>query len=304
MKVHSSSNPVKTQMIRCLLYLENENAQVAIKNSEGEMSKRVDIQKIEMQGTVWASLKCTAQQDKLGQKAYQNDKPMYIYKDSVSIPPMGYVDDVITISKCGNDAVEANAIVNAFTESKKLQYSIDKCKKMHIGQSSSLCPQMSVNGFEMAYSELEKYQGELLSKDCQNNPNIITKASKGLGLIAQIKVLISEISLGFHYFEVATLLRDSILINGMLTNIEVIYGLTEENLKVLENVDKIFIQYILSGHSKTKHEAYYLELGIIPIKFIVMSRRIMFLHYLLSRNANELLVKFFKAQVSKPGKND
>ena len=175
---------------------------------------------------------------------------------------------------------------------------------MHIGQSSSLCPQLSVNGFEMAYSELEKYLGELLSKDCQNNPNIIAKASKGLGLIAQIKVLISEISLGFHYFEVATLLRDSILINGMLTNIEVIYGLTEENLKVLENVDKIFIQYILSGHSKTKHEAYYLELGIIPIKFIVMSRRIMFLHYLLSRNANELLVKFFKAQVSKPGKND
>ena len=88
-----------------------------------------------MQGTVWASLKCTAQQDKLGKKAYENCDPIYIYKEEVSVPPLGYVDDVLTIAKCGNDAVVNNAIVNAFTESKKLEYNRKKCKKIHIGKS-------------------------------------------------------------------------------------------------------------------------------------------------------------------------
>ena len=94
-----------------LLYLENERAKVAVKTPEG-LSRRMGIKKIEMQGTVWASLKCTAQQDKLGKKAFENSEPIYSYKDKVDIPPLGYVDDVLTISKCGNKAVVNNAIVN------------------------------------------------------------------------------------------------------------------------------------------------------------------------------------------------
>ena len=35
-----------------------------------------------------------------------------------------------------------------------------------------------------------------------------------------------------------------------------------------------------------------------------MNRRVMFLHYLLSRNENELIVKFFHAQILKPAKDD
>ena len=39
--------------------------------------------------------------------------------------------------------VTNNAIVNAFTESKKLQYSIDKCKKIHIGKQNNICPKLN-----------------------------------------------------------------------------------------------------------------------------------------------------------------
>ena len=144
-----------------LLYLENENAQVAIKNNEGTLSKRVKVNKIEMQGTVWASLKCTSQQDKLGKKAYQNNDPIYKYKQSVDIPPLGYVDDVLTIAKCGNDSVKNNAIVNAFTESKKLEYSVDKCKKIHMGKKKFTCPELKVHEEKMNDGEKEKYLGDL-----------------------------------------------------------------------------------------------------------------------------------------------
>ena len=67
---------------------------------------------IVMQGTVWGSLKCTAQQDKLGKNAYKHHEPIYIYKNSVEIPQLGYVDDVLTVAECGNKSVVNNAITN------------------------------------------------------------------------------------------------------------------------------------------------------------------------------------------------
>ena len=72
-----------------LLYfdLENKHCQVAVKTPAG-MTKRILLENIVMQGTVWGSLKCTAQQDKLGKAAYLNKEPIYIYKETVEIPPI------------------------------------------------------------------------------------------------------------------------------------------------------------------------------------------------------------------------
>jgi hypothetical protein len=47
-----------------LLFLENQNAEIAVKTSTG-ISKRVSIHYIVMQGTVWGSLMCTAIMEKL-----------------------------------------------------------------------------------------------------------------------------------------------------------------------------------------------------------------------------------------------
>ena len=103
------------------------------------------------------SLKCTAQQDKLGKNAYEKKDPIYIYKNGVEIPPIGYVDDVLTVAKCGNKSVVNNAIVNSFTESKKLRYGADKCKQMHGGKSNNICPTLKVHEGEITVSDKETY---------------------------------------------------------------------------------------------------------------------------------------------------
>ena len=60
-----------------LLFLENQNAMIAVKTPTG-ISKRVSIKNIIMQGTVWGSLFCTASMDKLGQHVYNNKELLYI----------------------------------------------------------------------------------------------------------------------------------------------------------------------------------------------------------------------------------
>ena len=48
-------------------------------------------------------MKCTAQMDNLGKKAYENnDDLIYLYKNEVKTPPLMMVDDCLSISKCGN----------------------------------------------------------------------------------------------------------------------------------------------------------------------------------------------------------
>ena len=94
------------------------------------------------------------------------------------------------------------------------------------------------------------------------------------------------------------------LINGIMTNFEVWYGVSDAEISQLGKVDEYLLREIMDAHSKTAREFLYLETGTIPLRFLVMSRRLSYLHHLLTRNENELIHKFFKAQERCPIKDD
>ena len=93
-------------------------------------------------------------------------------------------------------------------------------------------------------------------------------------------------------------------INGILTNLEASYALRNIDVEKLEKCDEQLLRLILECPSKTPREMLYLELGITPIRFIIMSRRLMFYHYILNEDSDSLLYKFYKLQARKPVKND
>ena len=66
-----------------LLYIMNQNANIAIKNSWG-LTERTNIRNIIMQGTTWESIFCTTSMDKLGQK-FIRMKNYYISIKDVSM---------------------------------------------------------------------------------------------------------------------------------------------------------------------------------------------------------------------------
>ena len=82
-----------------LLYLENQNAKIAIKSNEGKTIRR-NIKNIIMQGTVWSSLLCTSTMEKLGKIIYNNHKLTYKYKGKVDTPCLGMIDDILCVQKC------------------------------------------------------------------------------------------------------------------------------------------------------------------------------------------------------------
>ena len=116
--------------------------------------------------------------------------------------------------------------------------------------------------------------------------------------------ILQSVSLGYFYFEIAKLLRESMLVNGTLFNSEVWYGLTKYNIDKLEDVDKVLLRRVLGTQISTPIESLYLEMGCIPIRFVIMGRRLMFLHYLANLDEEEMLHKFFVAQWEHPVNND
>ena len=88
-----------------------------------------------------------------------------------------------------------------------------------------------------------------------------------------------------------------------LTNSEVWYLVKEKHLEILESIDQMLLRKVLKAHSKTAIEALFLETGRIPLRFIIVKRKLMYLWTILNRPDEGLIKKVYKVQkVSKtPG---
>ena len=95
-----------------LLYIENKNAQIAVKINN-KLSTRISVKYVVMQGSVWGSLKCTSTMDKLNQIAMSDKTLQYLYKGDQNIPigVLGMVDDTLGVSKCGQKAIQKKSVI-------------------------------------------------------------------------------------------------------------------------------------------------------------------------------------------------
>ena len=187
-----------------LLYMENQNAQIAVKTQTG-MSSRKSIQNTIMQGTVWGSLCCTVSMDKLGKHVYKKHELLYRYKGVVDVPTLGMVDDILAIQKCSNDTVKINAVINAFVESKKLKLSKSKCHKIHISKKikcDQKCAKLKVHKDEMNDSLKQKYLGDIVDSSGKIRNTIEDRKNRGYGMIAEILAIIKDIPLGQYKLEI------------------------------------------------------------------------------------------------------
>ena len=85
----------------------------------------------------------------------------------------------------------------------------------------------------------ETYLGDILSNDGKNNKNIDNRISKGIDNINNIFNLLENVVFGNHYFEIALLLRESMLVNGIMTNAEVWYNLNKSEIEKFESLDRL-----------------------------------------------------------------
>ena len=292
-----------------LLYESSRTNMVAVKTALG-LTRRVNMPNIVQQGGTWGPLLCSNSIDKIGKKCMETEEHIYLYKRTAKILPLGFIDDLNGISKCGIESLSLNTFLTTQIELKKLKlHTADnkgksKCVKLHIGKDRGLCPSLTVHGTKMPQVYEESYLGDILSSDGKNSKNIKSRISKGIGIISQIINILDEVSFGPFLFEVALLLRESMFINGMLTNAEIWYNFSEKEVKEFENLDHIFFRRLFRVPKSTPIEAFYLETGAVPIGIIIKKRRLNYLHSILRRRDASMLYSFFTTQWHNPSKGD
>ena len=303
-----------------LLYNANSNVKVAVKTPVGK-TVRGTIRNAITQGDVFGPLLCSNQVDTIGKECLEEHKYTYMYKDEVEIPPLGMVDDLLCVSECGYKTSMMNSYIKFKTDSKKLQFGVSKCKKIHVGKCKEdfKCQNLFVDNWkeievkneETGISHIEdtlvgeeimeekaedKYLGDIISNDGRNIKNVKARVAKGKGIVTKIMTILEGIPFGNHYFEVAVILRNSLLVSSMLCNSEAWYNVTSAELDLIETVDLLMLRSILKVPNSTPKEMLYLELGCIPFREIIRKRRLSFLYYILHERKDSMIYRFFKTQ--------
>ena len=305
--------------IFALLCEANRRSNVAVQTPHG-LSRRETLEDIVMQGDVLAPLISSLQVDTFGKECLEEKKHLFYFKGIVPIGPLGMVDDLLTVSECGFKTNLMNQFINFKTGTKRLQFGTSKFIKMHIGRTKSeiLCKDLVVGGWKvevdtdpatgvcsqsdifqgnqkMTCKSEQLYLGDLISADGSHTKNVQLRSNKGLGVINQIMQLLEATYYGKYFFEVAIILRESLFLSSMLLNSEAWVNYSQKDVRKMEQCDEILLSKILDCEANTSNAIKYLELGILPIRYEIMKRKLSFLQYILLEDIMSMIRKVIKA---------
>ena len=175
-----------------------------------------------------------------------------------------------------------------------LQFGSEKCEKLHIGKkhvNKYICTYFEVDiwkdhlvqkengvkvlddkhmGKEKMKAVLsKKYLGQIIQNNGRNDQNIKDKTDKAVGNVSKITNALSERPYGKHSFKAALLMRQAMLLGGLLSNAETLTHLTESDITKLTMPDTLLHRALLSTSENPSKVFMCLELGIIPVKYVL-----------------------------------
>ena len=285
-----------------LLYEGNARTRMCVETSIGR-SSRAELKRVVMQGSVTGGMICSNQISKLCNNLYREGE-VYMYNGTIPIPALAMVDDIAVIAVCNSlHGLRGNVKTDCFIQRKKLEGQVGdgKCQWVHIGPDKCTAS-YKMDNISITEADSYKHLGDHIADKIDV---LYTKRwEKAQGYSSTCYAMCTEMSLGYHKYSIAKLLHRSIFINGTLVNMETWPNCTNLRVETFEQTEQSFLRRILAAHSKTPIECLYLELGVIPLRFHLMSRRLMYLHGIMQRSDEELVKKVVESQKTTKRKGD
>ena len=120
------------------------------------------------------------------------------------------------------------------------------------------------------------------------------KVNKAVGSVEKIISAIIERPYGRHTYKAALLMRQGLMLGGMLTNSETWINITEADITKLTMPDTQLLRRLLSVSGNPSKVFMYLELGVIPVKFVIMAKRTNMLHYILKEESGSTMRQVYE----------
>ena len=304
-----------------LIYKLYQNSHVSIKTPVGATQRRRVEHAIITQGDSLGPILASSTVDTFGKESFKKEKHLYYYRNKTPAGLLTMLDDVFAISTCGPASIQLQEYINLKSGCKKLQFAREKTFGMHIGKKNPIfkCEESYIDCWETDQSTAtEKYLGkvkvqqsytskclgEMISSDGTNTANIAARKRRGFGTVKDICSMLDNMCLGPYMVQKAVVLRNSMLVGTLLTCSEAWYNVSEAELGQLEQVDKSLWTSILEVARTVPYDLVCLELGVEPLRFIIMSRRLIYLQFILKQKETSLIKKFLITQLSTLKKKD
>ena len=152
--------------------------------------------------------------------------------------------------------------------------------------------------------EEKTYLGQIIQNDGKNDKNIKDKVNKAVGNVNRIICAISERPYGHHTFKAALLMRQGLMLSGMLTNAETWINVLESDITKLTMPDTMLQRMLLSSSGNPSKVFMNLELGVIPVKYVLMAKRLNMWHYILNEDISSTIHQVYLAQKCESRKGD
>ena len=241
-----------------------------------------------------------------------------MYKQKVEIPPLMMQDDTLAVSTCEVKTLKMNNFINTQTNLMGLQFGKKKCVELHVGKkyNADICIDCKddiwgetvsiekdgkyhinkefVGSERMEKVNEKKYLGDIISFDVKNKKNIVEKTNRAVGITNKISTTLSERPYGRHHYKAAKLMRESMMFGSMLNNSESWINLTKSDIETLEKLDTITQRSIFENNGNPSRVFMSLELGIVPVKFVIMEKRLKFLKYILEESTSSMIRQVYE----------
>ena len=112
---------------------------------------------------------------------------------------------------------------------------------------------------KMELKQEQTYLGDLLCADGTHTKKVQQRSNKGLGVINQIMSILESTFFGKYFFEVASILRESLFLSSLLLNSEAWVNYTDKDVRILEQCDETLLSKILDCDSNTSNALEYIS---------------------------------------------
>ena len=127
-----------------------------------------------------------------------------------------------------------------------------------------------------------KYLGDHFNSKGDNTELVKKRVCEAVGVIPDVIAIGKEVSKGQFEIKCTLELYNSRLVNKILFNFQSWSHLKETELKDPEKVQLQTLKQIMRVPYSTSNAGTYLELEILPLRYIIQKRRLTFLHQIIT----------------------
>ena len=279
-----------------LIFKLNESTKIHIKTPYG-MSECFTCDRIVKQGSVLSSNICSASTGEL----CDENKDGFAIIGQVLVNDTLYVDDTTDLNTDINETVVSHHHVDNFSNAKRLGMNAPKCGILMINfRKHDSVPSLWIGDGRIERIMLAKFLGDMINDKGNNKDLIIDRVNKGKTVMAICFALCSEIAMGTYFVEAAILLYNSVFLSTIIFNSQAWTNLLIEDLKKLQVIQLRYLKRILSSPQSTANCFVFLEMGVLPIEYVIHCRQLGFLYHILCLEEQDPVKQIYHEQLSLP----